>query len=193
MSASICGSSRRARPQGRRPAIARPALSSSPARARHRRRTGFRRDRRAHVALRGQALVGLCAGRHRLVGDGRDADSNSRVCSAPGARQAARRGSSRPTGSARRPAARAPIRAMSPTSCPRREPADSLLVVEVITPGGHTSSYPPHKHDQDDLPRESLLEETYYHRLNPPRASPSSASIPTTARSTRRWRSRMAT
>ncbi|MCY1229657.1 5-deoxy-glucuronate isomerase [compost metagenome] len=46
--------------------------------------------------------------------------------------------------------------------------AQSLLVVEVITPGGHTSSYPPHKHDQDDLPAESYLEETYYHRLNPP-------------------------
>lgn len=46
--------------------------------------------------------------------------------------------------------------------------AQSLLVVEVITPGGHTSSYPPHKHDQDDLPAESYLEETYYHRFNPP-------------------------
>src|SRR5918994_1675439 len=43
---------------------------------------------------------------------------------------------------------------------PENEPADSLLVVEVITPGGHTSSYPPHKHDRDDLPRESYLEET---------------------------------
>jgi 5-deoxy-glucuronate isomerase len=51
---------------------------------------------------------------------------------------------------------------------PESEAADSLLVVEVITPGGHTSSYPPHKHDRDDLPRESYLEETYYHRLNPP-------------------------
>ena len=46
--------------------------------------------------------------------------------------------------------------------------AHSLLVVEVITPQGNTSSYPPHKHDQDDLPNESCLEETYYHRLNPP-------------------------
>ncbi len=46
--------------------------------------------------------------------------------------------------------------------------AESLLVVEVITPAGHWSSYPPHKHDQDDLPRELLLEETYYHRINPP-------------------------
>ncbi|HVI91300.1 MAG TPA: 5-deoxy-glucuronate isomerase, partial [Dongiaceae bacterium] len=51
---------------------------------------------------------------------------------------------------------------------PETEPADSLLVVEVITPGGHTSSYPPHKHDRDQIPDESFLEETYYHRLNPP-------------------------
>ena len=46
--------------------------------------------------------------------------------------------------------------------------AHSLLVVEVITPQGNTSSYPPHKHDQDNLPHESQLEETYFHRLNPP-------------------------
>ena len=51
---------------------------------------------------------------------------------------------------------------------PEGDPAHSLLVVEVITPGGNTSSYPPHKHDTDNLPAESLLEETYYHRLNPP-------------------------
>jgi len=51
---------------------------------------------------------------------------------------------------------------------PETDPAHSLLVVEVITPNGNTSSYPPHKHDTDDLPRESLLEESYYHRLNPP-------------------------
>lgn len=46
--------------------------------------------------------------------------------------------------------------------------AESLLVVEVITPAGNWSSYPPHKHDRDALPEESYLEETYYHRLNPP-------------------------
>ena len=51
---------------------------------------------------------------------------------------------------------------------PETAPADSLLVVEVITPGGHTSSYPPHKHDRDNLPFESYLEETYYHRIQPP-------------------------
>ena len=50
---------------------------------------------------------------------------------------------------------------------PETAAADSLLVVEVITPNGNTSSYPPHKHDTDDLPRESLLEETYYHRVKP--------------------------
>ena len=48
------------------------------------------------------------------------------------------------------------------------EPAESLLVTEVITPAGHWSSYPPHKHDTDDPPRETYLEETYYHRLRQP-------------------------
>ena len=43
--------------------------------------------------------------------------------------------------------------------------AESLLVTEVVTPGGHWSSYPPHKHDSNDPPRETALEETYYHRL----------------------------
>jgi 5-deoxy-glucuronate isomerase len=51
---------------------------------------------------------------------------------------------------------------------PEWEPAESLLVVEVITPAGNWSSYPPHKHDRDALPEESYLEETYYHRLSPP-------------------------
>ncbi len=46
--------------------------------------------------------------------------------------------------------------------------AGHLLVVEVITPAGHSSSYPPHKHDSETPPTETQLEETYYHRLNPP-------------------------
>jgi 5-deoxy-glucuronate isomerase len=50
---------------------------------------------------------------------------------------------------------------------PEWEPAESLLVVEVITPGGNSSSYPPHKHDEDNLPHESRLEEIYYHRIKP--------------------------
>jgi len=44
---------------------------------------------------------------------------------------------------------------------------DSLLVTEVFTPPGHWSSYPSHRHDEDDYPRITYLEETYYHRLNP--------------------------
>jgi 5-deoxy-glucuronate isomerase len=47
------------------------------------------------------------------------------------------------------------------------QPAERLLVVEVITPQGHWSSYPPHKHDKDDRPNETYLEETYYHRVRP--------------------------
>jgi 5-deoxy-glucuronate isomerase len=45
--------------------------------------------------------------------------------------------------------------------------ADSLLVTEVFTPAGNWSSYPSHRHDEDDFPRITYLEETYYHRLNP--------------------------
>jgi 5-deoxy-glucuronate isomerase len=48
-----------------------------------------------------------------------------------------------------------------------RDVADSLLVTEVFTPSGNWSSYPPHRHDEDDYPRMTYLEETYYHRLNP--------------------------
>jgi len=47
-------------------------------------------------------------------------------------------------------------------------PAESLMVTEVRTPGGNWSSYPPHKHDTDDPPRETYLEETYYHRMRRP-------------------------
>ena len=48
------------------------------------------------------------------------------------------------------------------------EAADSLLVCEVITPSGNWSSYPPHKHDTDAAPSETQLEETYYHKIDPP-------------------------
>ncbi len=49
-----------------------------------------------------------------------------------------------------------------------QDEADSLLVTEVFTPQGNWSSYPPHRHDVDDYPNITYLEETYYHRLNPP-------------------------
>lgn len=48
-----------------------------------------------------------------------------------------------------------------------RDIADRLLVLEAITPSGNSSSYPPHKHDVDDIPNESKLEEVYYHRITP--------------------------
>lgn len=50
---------------------------------------------------------------------------------------------------------------------PEKSEAESLLVVEVRTPGGHWSSYPPHKHDSP-AGGESQLEEIYYHRLSRP-------------------------
>jgi 5-deoxy-glucuronate isomerase len=50
---------------------------------------------------------------------------------------------------------------------PESTEAESLLVVEVRTPGGHWSSYPPHKHDCAER-GESQLEEIYYHRLSRP-------------------------
>jgi 5-deoxy-glucuronate isomerase len=46
--------------------------------------------------------------------------------------------------------------------------AERLFLVEVITPSGNWSSYPPHKHDVEDYPRETYLEEVYYHRVRPP-------------------------
>ncbi|MFF8955910.1 5-deoxy-glucuronate isomerase [Streptomyces sp. NPDC014894] len=57
---------------------------------------------------------------------------------------------------------------------------DRLIAVEVLTPGGNWSSYPPHKHDRDVPGVESELEEIYYfeiegggagyHRVSPSRA-----------------------
>ena len=49
-------------------------------------------------------------------------------------------------------------------------PAERLLVVEVFTPSGNWSSYPPHKHDEDRPPDEVVLEETYYFRTAEPEA-----------------------
>ena len=46
-------------------------------------------------------------------------------------------------------------------------PADRLHVIEVWTPGGNWSSYPPHKHEHD-RDGEAELEETYYYRLRDP-------------------------
>jgi 5-deoxy-glucuronate isomerase len=47
-------------------------------------------------------------------------------------------------------------------------PADRLEVVEVYTPAGNWSSWPPHKHDVDDMPNEAVLEEIYYYQQRRP-------------------------
>jgi 5-deoxy-glucuronate isomerase len=49
-------------------------------------------------------------------------------------------------------------------------PADRLLVVEVLTPSGNWSSWPPHKHDVDDMPNEAVLEEIYCYQFRRPEA-----------------------
>jgi 5-deoxy-glucuronate isomerase len=49
-------------------------------------------------------------------------------------------------------------------------PADRLEVVEVLTPSGNWSSWPPHKHDVDDMPDEAVLEEVYHYGFRRPAA-----------------------
>lgn len=44
--------------------------------------------------------------------------------------------------------------------------AHRLLIVEVYTPSGNWSSYPPHKHDVHNPPGEVDLEELYYYRID---------------------------
>lgn len=51
---------------------------------------------------------------------------------------------------------------------PPRFPAHRLIVVEVFTPAGNWSSYPPHKHDVHNPPGEVDLEEIYYYRIEKP-------------------------
>ncbi|MFF5444571.1 5-deoxy-glucuronate isomerase [Streptomyces sp. NPDC012888] len=49
---------------------------------------------------------------------------------------------------------------------------DRLIAVEVLTPGGNWSSYPPHKHDEHHPGEESRLEEIYYFEIAPHGATP---------------------
>jgi 5-deoxy-glucuronate isomerase len=47
-------------------------------------------------------------------------------------------------------------------------PAHRLLLVEVYTPSGNWSSYPPHKHDVHNPPGEVDLEEIYFYKIDKP-------------------------
>lgn len=46
-------------------------------------------------------------------------------------------------------------------------PARRLIVGETFTPSGNWSTYPPHKHEVDDLPREAYHEEIYFFKVAP--------------------------
>jgi 5-deoxy-glucuronate isomerase len=50
---------------------------------------------------------------------------------------------------------------------PASFPADRLIIGETFNPAGCWSSYPPHKHDQDNLPTESEFEELYFYAVDP--------------------------
>lgn len=52
--------------------------------------------------------------------------------------------------------------------------ADRLIVVEVLTPAGNWSSFPPHKHDEA-RPGEAELEEIYYFEITPGPTGPGAA------------------
>lgn len=72
------------------------------------------------------------------------------------------------------PAPEVPVEERGSGSCARRVrnfasadsfDCDKLIAVEVITPGGNWSSYPPHKHDEHRPGAESELEEIYYFEI----------------------------
>jgi 5-deoxy-glucuronate isomerase len=46
-------------------------------------------------------------------------------------------------------------------------PAQRLIVGETYTPSGNWSTFPPHKHERDDLPREAFHEELYLFKISP--------------------------
>lgn len=75
------------------------------------------------------------------------------------------------------PASSVPVELRGTGSCSRQVnnfgaadvfDCDRLIAVEVITPGGNWSSYPPHKHDEDVPGIESRLEEIYYFEIDGP-------------------------
>ena len=61
-----------------------------------------------------------------------------------------------------------PARRMIKNLLPPDAEAGRLIAVEAYTPGGNWSSYPPHKHDTDNPPVESQLEELYFYRFARP-------------------------
>ncbi len=79
------------------------------------------------------------------------------------------------------PASAVPVELRGTGSCSRQVnnfaaadvfECDRLIAVEVLTPGGNWSSYPPHKHDEHRPGQESLLEEIYYFEIAAAHGSP---------------------
>ncbi|WP_069811324.1 5-deoxy-glucuronate isomerase [Streptomyces sp. TP-A0874] len=79
------------------------------------------------------------------------------------------------------PAADVPIELRGSGNCSRQVnnfaaadvfEADRLIAVEVLTPGGNWSSYPPHKHDEHRPGEESRLEEIYYFEIERAHGAP---------------------
>ncbi|MGP3971472.1 5-deoxy-glucuronate isomerase [Streptomyces sp. 6N223] len=73
-----------------------------------------------------------------------------------------------------RPASEVPVELRGAGACSRQVnnfaaagtfDAEKLIAVEVLTPGGNWSSYPPHKHDECRPGVESELEEIYYFEI----------------------------
>jgi len=108
-------------------------------------------------------------------------DARARITSASGGRFALPAAAARRRLAARYgPAAQVPVEMRGAGSCSRQVnnfctpeafQTDRLIAVEVLTPAGNWSSYPPHKHDTD-RPGESVLEEIYYFELGPGPAGP---------------------
>lgn len=48
-------------------------------------------------------------------------------------------------------------------------PAVKLMIGETFTPSGNWSTYPPHRHENDNLPQESYLEEIYFYKTDHPK------------------------
>ena len=63
-------------------------------------------------------------------------------------------------------------------------PADKLIAVEILTPGGNWSSYPPHKHDEA-REGEMALEEIYYFEVDGSKAPTRDSGGPTGGEATR--------
>lgn len=49
-----------------------------------------------------------------------------------------------------------------------RIPANLIYIGEAFVKGGNWASYPPHKHDDDNMPTEGFLEEVYYFEYDKP-------------------------